>query len=101
MSTRVARWYIFKTKSQNWVNLGGSCNGRCWYIFGHLIYFTFIWNSLWTIGTFRDNLVYIFPVLVCCTKINLSTMWSTLGEKCITTNRLFLVCKLLKHLWPN
>jgi hypothetical protein len=23
--------------------LGGSCNGRCWYIFGYLVYFVTIW----------------------------------------------------------
>jgi hypothetical protein len=30
--SRVARWYIFKPKIPNWVNLIGHCNGRCWYI---------------------------------------------------------------------
>jgi hypothetical protein len=30
--SRVARFYIFKPKLLFWVNLGGSCNGRCWYI---------------------------------------------------------------------
>jgi hypothetical protein len=30
--TRVAKWYIFKQKVPNWVNFGGSFNGRCWYI---------------------------------------------------------------------
>jgi hypothetical protein len=29
---RVARWYIFKPKLQIWVNIGGSCNEKCWYI---------------------------------------------------------------------
>jgi hypothetical protein len=29
---RVARWHIFKPKILIWVNFGGSCNGRCWYI---------------------------------------------------------------------
>jgi hypothetical protein len=24
--------YIFKPKMPIWVNFGGSCNGRCWYI---------------------------------------------------------------------
>jgi hypothetical protein len=49
-----------------WVNFGGSCNGRCWYI-------------LWTFGLFCSHLVYfmviwyIFPVLLCCTKKNLAT----------------------------
>jgi hypothetical protein len=29
---RVARWNIFKPKIPMWVNFGGSCNGRFWYI---------------------------------------------------------------------
>jgi hypothetical protein len=64
---RVARWYSFKPKIQSWVNFGGSCNGRCWYIlwtvwsilqpfgliYGHFVYFVVTW--------------YIFSALVCCT----------------------------------
>jgi hypothetical protein len=30
--SRVARWYIFKPKSQIWVIFGGSRNGKCSYI---------------------------------------------------------------------
>jgi Arf-GAP/GTPase/ANK repeat/PH domain-containing protein 1/3 len=37
--TRVARWYIFKPKIQIWVNFEGSCNGRCWHFYVHLVYF--------------------------------------------------------------
>jgi hypothetical protein len=52
--SRVARWRIFKPNIQIWVNFGGTCNGRCWYILwafglrilrpigllcGHLVYF--------------------------------------------------------------
>jgi hypothetical protein len=47
----VARWYIFKTKIPTWVNFGGSCNGRCWYI-------------LWTLGLFYGQLVNVFAHLV-------------------------------------
>jgi hypothetical protein len=50
--TRVARWFVFKPKIQSWVNFGGSCNGRCWYIlctlgpfYGLLLYFMDIWYS--------------------------------------------------------
>jgi hypothetical protein len=32
LSSRVARWYIFKPKIPIWVNFGGSCNWGCWYI---------------------------------------------------------------------
>jgi hypothetical protein len=71
------------TKIQIWVNFGGPCSGRCWYIlwtfglctlrplvifyghlvyalYGHLLYFMDIW--------------YIFPILVCCTNNNLATL---------------------------
>jgi hypothetical protein len=34
------RWYIFKPKIPIWVNFGGSCDGRCWYILWPLVYFT-------------------------------------------------------------
>jgi hypothetical protein len=48
---RVARWHTyFRTKIPIWVNFGGPCKGRCWYIswpFGliycHLGYFKVIW----------------------------------------------------------
>jgi hypothetical protein len=39
---------IFKPKIQIWVNFGGSCSGRCWYIswpsgfYSHLVYFVVI-----------------------------------------------------------
>jgi hypothetical protein len=38
---RVARWFVFKPKTQIWVN---SCNGRSWYI-------------LWTLGPFLRSFV--------------------------------------------
>jgi hypothetical protein len=32
--TRVARWYLyFQANIEIWVNFGGSCNERGWYIF--------------------------------------------------------------------
>jgi hypothetical protein len=52
MVPRVARWHIFKTKIPNRVNFGGSCNGSCWYFYGHLVYFTSIWHILWPFGNF-------------------------------------------------
>jgi hypothetical protein len=41
--------------------------------YGHLVYFTAIWYTLQTFGTFCGNLVY-FPVLEICTKKNLATL---------------------------
>jgi hypothetical protein len=59
VKSRVARWYSFKPKIPIGVNLGGSCNGICWYIlcpFGlfycHLVYFAAIWYSLWYFGIY-------------------------------------------------
>jgi hypothetical protein len=77
---RVARWwFVFKPKIPIWVNFGGSCSGRRWYIlwplvyifYGHLVYFVAIWYSLLLFGI-------VFTVLVCCTKKNLATLgaWS-------------------------
>jgi hypothetical protein len=71
---RVARWFVFKPKIQIWVNFGGSCNGRCWYIlwtlgpfYGLLLYFMDIWYSSRKFGIF-------FPALVFSTKKNLATL---------------------------
>jgi hypothetical protein len=54
---------LFKPKIQIWVNFGGSCNGRCWYIlwtfgpfYGHLVHFTDIWYILCLFGIFCGNL---------------------------------------------
>jgi hypothetical protein len=32
VQVRVARWFLFKTKIQNWANFGGPWTGKCWYI---------------------------------------------------------------------
>jgi hypothetical protein len=74
LSTTVARRFVFKPKIQTWVNFGGSCTGRCWYIlwtlgplYSLLLYFMDFWCSSW----------YIFPVLVFCAKRNMATVLST------------------------
>jgi hypothetical protein len=70
---RFARWYIFKQKIPIWVNFGGSCIGRCWYILWPFGIFTAIWYILWPFGIFYGHLVYIyFPVR--CNKKNLATL---------------------------
>jgi hypothetical protein len=50
---RVARWFVFKPKIPIWVNFGGSCNEKSWYIlwpfglfYGHWKYLMAIWYSL-------------------------------------------------------
>jgi hypothetical protein len=48
---------FFKPKIPIWVNLGGSCNGRCWYVicpfglfYGYLVYFGVIWLIIFRFG---------------------------------------------------
>jgi hypothetical protein len=63
-------------KFQIWENLGGPLNGKCWYIFwpfvifyGHCVYFTAFWSSLWSFGIF-------LPIWNVWTKKNLATLLS-------------------------
>jgi hypothetical protein len=77
ISTRVARWHIFKPKIQIWVNFGGSGDGRCWHILlpfglpmcwpfgilcGHLVYSVAIWYTLWPFGILCGHSVYIITI---------------------------------------
>jgi hypothetical protein len=66
--TRVARWYIFKPKIQDWVYFGRPWNRQRWYIlwpFGifqnHLVCFMAIWYILWSFGKIfpRFDVLYI------------------------------------------
>jgi hypothetical protein len=54
----------FKPKQKNWVNFGGSCNGRQCYMlwafglfYGYLVYFMSIWYIVWPFGIFYVDLV--------------------------------------------
>jgi hypothetical protein len=49
ITSRVARWFVFKPKIQIWVNFAGFCNGKCWYI-------------LWTLGPFYGLLLYFMVI---------------------------------------
>jgi hypothetical protein len=51
---RAARWYIVP-KIPIWVNFGGPCNGRCWYISWPFGLFTAIWYKYFMV------VWYIFP----------------------------------------
>jgi hypothetical protein len=69
-------------------NLGGPCNGSCWYIlwpldpiYGHLVYFVTIWYILWLFGIF-------FPGVVCCTKKNLATLLAWSMKVCLLSTQL-------------
>jgi hypothetical protein len=61
--SRVARWYVFETKIQIWVNLVGwamedagliygrlVCLTTLWYICGRLVYFMLIWYVIFRLG---------------------------------------------------
>jgi hypothetical protein len=83
--SRFDSWCVFKPKIQIWVNFGGSCNGKCWYM-----YFMAIWSIL-------GHLVYIFcghfgifywlfgifsTILVCCTNKNLAALrWRKIFQR--------------------
>jgi hypothetical protein len=54
--TGVARLYIFKPNIPIWVNIEGSCNGRCWFILWYLVYFTAL------LCIFCGNLVYFVVI---------------------------------------
>jgi hypothetical protein len=45
--------------------------------YGHLLYLEAILFILWPFGIFYANLGMHFPVLVCCTKKNLATLYET------------------------
>jgi hypothetical protein len=42
---------------------------------GHSVNFLAIWYILWRFGIFCGHLVYIFPVLACCTKKKSGNPW--------------------------
>jgi hypothetical protein len=50
--------YISKPKIQIWVNFGGYCNGRCWYILSA------IWSIYQPFGLFISHLVHLMAILV-------------------------------------
>jgi hypothetical protein len=47
--------YVFKPKIQVWVNFGGSCDGRSWYILWTLVHLTVFCYILWTFGIVHGN----------------------------------------------
>jgi hypothetical protein len=42
----------FQTKNPICIKFGGSCYGRCWYIYSHLAYFMAVWYMLLPFGIF-------------------------------------------------
>jgi hypothetical protein len=52
LNTRVARWHIFKPKISIWEILEGLAMEDVATFYGHLVYFTAIWYSLWPFDIF-------------------------------------------------
>jgi hypothetical protein len=86
----------FQTKNPNEGKYGRVLQSKMLaYFYGHLVYFTAIWYTLWSFGIYFPVLVhykanfvviwYIFSVLVCCSTKNLATLQWTMhlkeGEK--------------------
>jgi hypothetical protein len=62
ISSRIARWHIFKSKIPIWVNFERSCNERCWYIWWSLVYVPALWYRLWQFGIFYGHLIYFMAI---------------------------------------
>jgi hypothetical protein len=58
---RVARWFVFKPKIPIWVNFGGSCNGKSWYILCPYGLFYCYWKYFMVIWYVLNILVYFAP----------------------------------------
>jgi hypothetical protein len=80
LSTRVARWYIFKPKIPILVYLGGPWSENFTYFCGHWEYLTAIWNILLPFGTFCGYLTWFFTILVCFRSKNLADLLSTVSK---------------------
>jgi hypothetical protein len=86
---RDARWFDFKPKIPNWVNFGGSCIGKCWYI---LWPFRLFLQLLEIIGIFGDHLVYF------------STFWYVVPRKIwqpCTGSIFHSIHSMREKQWPN
>jgi hypothetical protein len=60
VSSRVARWIIFRTKNPNLANLEGLRLENLGIFYGHLEYFTNICDILWPFGTSSVHLEHSF-----------------------------------------
>jgi hypothetical protein len=85
MGSSAARLFVFKPKIPIWVNFGGSCDGKSWYLllpFGlfnrHRKYFM----AIWSFGIFLH-------VLVFCTKKNLATLMCSAVDRVLPSEELF------------
>jgi hypothetical protein len=68
---------IFKQKIPNWVNFGGSCNGRCWHT-----YVMAIWSILLPFCIFCGNLVnfMFFGIISRFGKLLKEKIWQPCGQ---------------------
>jgi hypothetical protein len=53
----------FNSKNPIWVNFEVPWNGKFWYFFGYLEYFTAIWYILWPLGRFCGLLLHFWYVV--------------------------------------
>jgi hypothetical protein len=69
---KVGRWVIsashqqgcqmacFQTKIPIRVNIGGSCNGRCWYmLWPFALHILLLFSTFWSFAIFNDHLVHL------------------------------------------
>jgi hypothetical protein len=60
-SKQSCQMVCFQTKIPNLGKFWGSCYGKSWYFYAHLVYCTAIGNILWPFGIICGNLVYFSP----------------------------------------
>jgi hypothetical protein len=69
VSTRVARWHIFKPKISIWVHFGGSCKEICCY-------------KICTFGLFHGYLVYFIVICMCYGYlVHVIPFWKVVSKK--------------------
>jgi hypothetical protein len=64
---RVARWHILKPKISIWVNFGGSCHEKCWYIawpFSQILWLGQCHIRVWYI--FVATFYIVWPLCIFC-----------------------------------
>jgi hypothetical protein len=112
---RIARWHILKPEIPIWVNFGGSCNGKCWYItcpfsrfYGYLVYYVAVWYII-LLGIFFP-FWYVVPRKIwrpwwCCgdslgSSISVGFHEVRMYWKCTVVQSLLHLCTYI-HTWSN
>jgi hypothetical protein len=75
---------ILNQKIPIWVNFGWSCNERCWYLYGHFVYFTAKWYILLSFMLVHFVVIwYIFPRFGLLYREKSGNHGSQGGKKCL------------------